>query len=200
MFYLFTILGAMALIALFNLLFPAAAPGFTAGYVIVAVLLQTVEVIAVDGIFAFAIRRLPERWFSPERRFFRVSKREVDFYRTIKIKSWKDKVLELGCFTSFSKSHFTDPGSAAYTYRFLLESAYGIVIHLVGIPMGFLIVFFCPLEYALRFGVPVALVNALLNLLPLFILRYHFPPILRMYRHNLKKEAAAAARSEGTSD
>ena len=64
-----------------------------------------IAIIAWDGIMAFLIRRLlPMSWFAPGKRIFQVSKKERKFYIGIKIKSWKDKVPELGGFTSFHKN------------------------------------------------------------------------------------------------
>lgn len=56
----------------------------------------------------------------------------------------------------------------------MLEACYGEVIHFVCIFVGFFIIFCMPLKYWLCFGLPVAIVNALLNLPSVFILRYNF--------------------------
>lgn len=181
MIYINLILAAMAAIACVNILCGAAPLP-----VIGATVLLTVAVIAVDGIFAFLIRRLPERWFSYERRIFAVGRRESGFYRAIGVKRWKRIVPDLGCFTKFPKQHLDDPTSAAYTGRYLLEAAYGIAIHAVNIPTGFLILPILP-PYALTVALPVACVNLFLSLLPVFLLRSNFPTLVRLHRRNIRK-------------
>ena len=42
--------------------------------------LGTVSVIAYDGITAFLIRRLPEKWFAAGKKAFDVSRKEKRFY------------------------------------------------------------------------------------------------------------------------
>ena len=72
MLYAITILSAMAVIIIVNTALGAATLGFSA----LAVTLLTVSVIAIDGIFAFVIRRLPERFFDYRLKLYRVPKKE----------------------------------------------------------------------------------------------------------------------------
>ena len=167
------ILVCMALIAVFSALFGGPALGFGAGYAVICTVLSTAAVIALDGLFAFLLRRLPEKWFMYTRRFFTVSAREARFYEKLGIRKWKNKIPELGGFTHFHKNKIADPRNPAYLTRYLLEADYGMAIHLCTAVTGCLIVFLCPLRYALCFGVPVGFVNAVLNLLPFFTLRYN---------------------------
>ncbi|MBQ7365236.1 MAG: hypothetical protein IJW46_06530, partial [Clostridia bacterium] len=87
--------------------------------------LGVVAVIAIDGIVAFIVRRMPQKWFSPERKLYTVPKREREFLRKTKIGVWKRFVPELGCFTGFHKDKVADPKDPAYVERFLVESNYG---------------------------------------------------------------------------
>ena len=187
MIYLVTILTSMAVIAALNLLFPA--EGVAPLSVIVAVVGLTAAVILVDGIFAFLIRRMPERWFSYGRRLFRVGERESALYRWLGVKHLTRLVPDLGGFTGFYKRTLTSPGDAAYTGRYLLEAAYGIVIHAVNILTGFLILPLAP-ALALRVALPVALVNAVLSTLPLTLLRANFPRLVRLHERNLNRAPA----------
>ncbi|MBO7293490.1 MAG: hypothetical protein J6V07_06115, partial [Clostridia bacterium] len=125
MIYLLLILLAMAVIVAVNLLVGAALWP-TVG----ATCLLTVAVIAIDGLFAFLIRRLPERLFSYEGRIFAVGRREMALYRRLCLGRWGAVLVpDLGCFTAFPKRHLLSPRDPAYTGRYLLEAAYGIVIH-----------------------------------------------------------------------
>ena len=161
----------------------------------------TVGVIAVDGIGALIVRRLlPMKWFTPERRLFRVSKKEHKFYNKIKIKSWKDKVPELGGFTSFSKSEFKGSNDAKYLKRFIIESNYGVICHIQNAICGFVIMFIpywlggnnfifpCPLSIWL----PIFCVNFVLSMLPVFILRYTTYTLSRLYDKQVKKQQSSS--------
>lgn len=150
-------------------------------------ILNTVAVIIVDGIAAFLIRRLPERWFSYESRLSRVSKKECKFYTRLGVRKWRSKVPELGMFTNFRKNKVYEPGSNDYLKRYILEANYGVVIHIACVIVGFMILFICHTECALRIGLPVALVNALLNLMPTFVLRYNLPKLQSLMRMNERR-------------
>lgn len=143
-----------------------------------------------DGVLAFLVRRLPERWFAPENPLFSVSKREQKLYRRLKISSWKKHVPELGCFTGFHKDRLRDPLNIRYTARFLMESHYGVVGHIAGAVLGFLILLL-PFLRPLAMALPIAFVNLVLNLLPTMLLRYNTPALLRLHRRNVKHGAKA---------
>jgi hypothetical protein len=137
---------------------------------------------------------LPEKWFGHERRFFQVSAKEKKFYEKLKIRKWKDKVPELGQFTNFHKNKVAEPRNNVYLERYMLEAAYGEVIHLAGCFLGFVIIFFYPLKYWLCFGFPVAVINLIMNILPYFILRYNFYKMKVLYRSNERKQRRAAEK------
>lgn len=185
MVYFIIISAAMALIVLFNSLFPGDT-GLLWYQFLLWTAVMTVGAIAIQGFCAFIIRRLPEKLFDYKRRFFRVTAREKRFYKAIGVKKWKDLVIELGMFTSFSKSKFSDPSDPAYTARFLLESCYGVVIHISCIFTGALAMFIYP-PLTLRVGIFVAIVNAFLNILPIFVLRYNLEKIAKIHERNLRR-------------
>ena len=82
---------------------------------------------------------MPNKWFDYKVEFRKVSKKESLFYEKLFIKAWKDKILELGMFTSFSKKEIKDPKSREYIERFILESNYGADIHIADAVFGFLL-------------------------------------------------------------
>ncbi len=193
MLYIYLILGANLLIIAANLILSLAFQmfGLDPIYAVILPPISTVAVIAIDGIAAFVIRRLPEKWFSNESSLCEVSKKECDFYAKIGVRKWRTKIPELGLFTGFHKNKVYEPGSNEYVKRYILEANYGFVIHIMSIPLGFLIILLCPIEWALCFGVPVALVNAALNLLPAAALRYNIPKLLSLMRMNDRRSARA---------
>ena len=169
MLYIILILLSTFLVALINICCNAF--GYSWWMLLVFSVLSTIFVIIIDGITALIIRHLPEKWFRYERKIFNVSKKEVAFYRFLNIKAWKDKVPELGGFTSFHKDKIQDPTSVQYIERFLLEIDYGWVIHIISSFTGFLILLMDykifiggNMSVGLSIGIPIAVINAILNL------------------------------------
>ena len=197
MLYLLIIFIGMFLVALFNIIFYSEILSWH--YILIATIIFTVLSLIIDGLVAFIIRRLPSKYFTGEQKIFNISKKELRFYDKIGIKKWKEKVPELGGFTSFHKNKISDPHNNEYLERFILEACYGIVIHFVSFFTSFLIIL---LDYkmfigesyiGLTIGLPVALINAVLIVLPTFILRYNLPRLKTLHKLNLrnrKKESS----------
>lgn len=158
-------------------------------------LMLPILMIAWDGISATFIRRaLPEKWFTKDVKFHNVSKAECRLYEFFGIKLWKDHVLELGMFTSFSKKKVSNPNDPEYISRFILESNYGYQIHLWNFILGILPFFFFPREIGIRFILPAFAANSILSILPLMILRYNIPRLKRLLTVVEKKSALYASR------
>ncbi len=179
-FYIISIVGSDLLICLVNILVNKHFFNLSILYIVLACLLGAVGVIAIDGLIAFFIRRaLPEKKFDYHNKRFAASKKECAFYDFLRIKDWKDRILELGVFTGFSKKSIYAPQDRAYVERFILECNYGSCIHLWNAIGGFLLIFAYPLKYIFCFGLPIACVNAFLSMLPFMVLRYN---VNRLYR------------------
>ena len=147
-----------------------------------------IAVIAWDGLMAFLIRRaLPMSWFSYGKKIFSVSKKEKKFYQSIKIKSWKDKIPELGGFTSFHKNELSSSNDVEYLKRFIIESNYGVVIHIENALLGFMI-FLIPMCSAPPVWIPIFAVNFVLSMLPVFVLRYVTYTLNRLYEKQIKSK------------
>ena len=181
MFYITVIVIANILIAAFNAL-----SGSDFFSVLLQSALATVSVIAIDGIFAFLIRRLPTKWFSADSKLFNVSKKESRIYRKRKINKWKRFVPELGGFTAFHKDRLQSASDADYLARFILESNYGVAIHIANAITGILL-FLLPFCNSPSVALPVAAVNAVLSLLPVMILRANTPALQLLYKRSIKK-------------
>ena len=154
------------------------------GYVSIYV----VGVIVVDLIFAFLVRWvMPQKWFSVENLRFTPSKKTCIFYEKLAIKKWKDKVIELGALTGFRKNKIANPTDNEYIGRFIVEANFGIVVHIACMIFGFLIMI-AYFPFAISIALPVAIVNLLLNYLPLMILRYNLPKLRTLYKFNERRE------------
>lgn len=188
MFYILIVLTTAILTSLINGIFFTGFLGMSVGKIIFYTIFHIIAVIGIDAIFAFLIRRLPSKWFKKDCGLFKIFKWERKYYERIGIKNWKDKIPEWGKLTSFSKSKLENPNDNTYVSRFLLECRYGELIHLVGMLLGFLIIFILPIKYCLNFAIPVAIVNAFLNYPSYAILRYNRPKLLVLFERNRRLE------------
>jgi hypothetical protein len=185
MFYIITITASALIIAIANTLFAFSPTLLLQNIAITA--LGVVAIIAEDALSALLIRRLtPKSLYKPNRRFFNVSTRERNFYARLRIKKWKDYVPELGVFTGFSKSEIKNSNDPEYLERFIIESNYGVVIHIANALLGFVIAFI-PLCSAPSIWIPIYAVNFILCILPVAILRYTSHTLLKLYNRSQKK-------------
>ena len=183
--YLTIIFCAMLVIALCVSL--AYGVGFfgVLGYTAFAVAL----VMLIDAVVATASRLLPAKCANHEKKIFKVTPKEKKFYEKLKIRVWKDKVPEIGQFTGFRKNKLDDPKSVEYLDRFLLESCYGEIGHFFSIILGFLLVVpygITPMWFAI--SIPVAVVNALMNIPSFCILRYNSYKLEVLRKSMIKKQ------------
>ena len=187
MFYIITIAAAAVSTILLNFFLGDVLTPSAFGMLTLKTVVGIIAVFAIDGLLAFIIRRLPEKWFAPEAKAFTVGKKERNFYRKTRINSWKKYVPEWGCFTGFHKDKMREPNDSAYIGRFLLESNYGVAGHVAGAVFGFLILLI-PFLPTLTVALPVAAVNFILSMLPTAILRFNTPALRGLYRRNIEKE------------
>lgn len=179
----------MAIICVLNAVTPSAL-SLKLWQIIVITCLYTLSAIIIDGIVAFIMRYIfPKKWFSVDNEKFAAEKKRSAFYEKLGIKKWKDKVIELGFFTGFSKSKIEDATSSTYVARYIVEANYGVAIHFTSIFIGFILLLF-KFDYSLSFALPVAIVNAFLHTLPYLILRYNLRKLHVLYKYNKKKEQA----------
>jgi glycosyl-4,4'-diaponeurosporenoate acyltransferase len=157
-------------------------------YVIIASLWCVVLQFAIDGLFAFLINKLPDKWFGVNNRLFHVTKAERKLYKKLRIRRWKDKLWELGGLGGFSKKTIANPDSPEYLEKFIIESHRGVAVHRVGYVMGFLAMLTLPNVCALTIALPVAVVNVFINSLSTMALRYNTPTLKAMYEKKLRTQ------------
>ncbi|MGN0961175.1 MAG: hypothetical protein ACI4PF_03120 [Christensenellales bacterium] len=142
-----------------------------------AIIVSVIVEILIDGLCSLICEKLPNKFYKLNNKLFQISKKEQHFYEKLGIKKWKDKVWELGALGGFRKNKIVDRNNVEYLDRFIIEVCKGMVGHIVNIFAGFLVIFILPLKYWWRIGLPVAMVGAFLNLLPILILRYNLPKL-----------------------
>ena len=184
---LWIVIPSMILIGCMDIIFVAPVMEISPWFFVVMVIVSTIYQVAVDGLFAFLCNHIPASWLK-NRKFFEVSKREQKFYEKLGIRSWKDKVLELGSMGGFSKSKIDDPNSPEYIEKFLIESYKGEIDHISGMIAGFSVIFILPLKYAWFIGVPVAIVNVVVNMMSTMILRYNTPKLKTLHKRALRNQ------------
>lgn len=189
-----TVIGtAMALIALVNLLFQTA----EWEVVLAAVVLCTAAQFLLDGLIAYIIHKLPDRYFGVDHPWYVVSERERALYKTLRVRSWKDRIWELGGLGGFSKKQIKEPNNAAYIEQFLIECNKGVLTHRLSYPIGFLpMLLWMPNVCAFTIALPVALVNLVLNILPTMALRYNTPKLKLMLQRMKRRQEHLCAEEK----
>ena len=183
-FYLTVISVAMLIISAVNIIFDTAA-----WYnIIILVVVCTALQFALDGIIAIIVNKMPDKLFGVENPLYNVSEFEKTLYRKIKVRSWKDKVWELGGLGGFSKKNLASPNSPEYIEKFIIECNKGVLTHRLSYPIGFLPMLFIPNICAFSIAVPVAVVNLFLNILPTLALRYNTPKLKLMLKRMKKNQ------------
>ncbi len=161
---------------------------------IILVVAFVVVTILIDGLVAAIIRKMPEKYFSEDKGIYKASRKELIFYKKIGVDKWKNYVPELGMFTGFSKGKVMNPNDNEYIGRFILEARYGVAIHLWSVPFSFLLLLGDYNMYTghpniiLTIALPVAVVNAILIVLPAFILKFNLHRLVKIYESNKRME------------
>jgi hypothetical protein len=180
-FYLVLIIGTAIITTIFSSIFHTFF-NLDLWFTLIYPSIMVITIIAIDGLFAFIIRRLPNKWFDEKHTGFAATKKEASFYEKLQIKKWKDKVPELGGFTAFHKDKIDDPYNTEYLKRYILEANYGMLGHLFGAIFGFAIIAIPPYSSWYAINLPIAIVNCFLSLIPMLILRYNLRKLHVLYK------------------
>ena len=155
--------------------------------------LAVVVVIIVDALIATVCRLLPKKCARHDGKLYTVSAKEKKFYEKLKIRAWKDWIPEIGHFTGFRKNKIDQPKNLEYLDRFLLECCYGEIGHSASVFSGFATLLFFPLTHTWEaISIPESVVNAVLNVLPIFVLRYNAYKLEILRKSVLKKQGIAS--------
>ena len=191
--YLFIIGVAMAIIAGINMACEVASPL----YAVVAVVFCVVLQIILDSLAALAIRLTPDRLYPAESPRYCVRGWEKKLYLKLGVRAWKDHIPDLGGIGGFSKKRLQSPDDPAYIEKYVIECHKGVLTHRLCYPLGLLVMLTLPNLCALTIGLPVAVINLILNALPTMALRYNTPMLLGMLRRMRMKQTTAANRALG---
>ena len=185
----FTTIGiAMALISAVNIAFGTAAWY----YVLISVVWCTALQFVLDGVVAFSVRMTPDRLYGIDNLLFHITEWEKELYKRLRVRSWKDKVWELGGLGGFSKKSMTSTNDPEYIKKFIVECNRGVATHRLSYPVGFVAMLTLKGTCVFTVALPVALVNLYLNILPTLVLRYNTPKLKTLYERLLKKNGTVS--------
>lgn len=174
-------------LALFNCLFGGYV--FPAWQVILWVVLAIILSILLDGLIALIHRLIPYKYYKEDNAYFREKEKERKFYEKIKIRAWKDKIPELGGkLKYFDKSKLEKDAGSEYFMTFIKETCMGEMIHFVSIICAPLLLIILPPSFTWTIGLPVVVVNMLLQIPSIFTLRYTRPKLKVAYKRAKLKE------------
>ena len=183
----FTTIGlAMAFISAANIAFETA-PWY---YILTTVVWCTALQFILDGAVAFTVRMTPDRLYGIDNPLFHITEWEKELYKRLRVRSWKDKVWELGGLGGFSKKSMASTNDPKYIKKFIVECNRGVATHRLSYPVGFVAMLTLKGTCVFTVALPVALVNLYLNILPTLVLRYNTPKLKTLYERLLKKSTA----------
>lgn len=171
-------------------------------------LLFTALEFGLDAVIAWLTRQLPEKAVDPFRRIYRVAKWEKKLYKSLGIVKWKDKIPEAGgLLANFQKKKVLDFHDNAYIYTFMKESVYAEVMHVISALAGLAVPALCAcrllwpdvmeqVHWCVRIALPVALVNFVLQALPVMVQRYVRPQLMSVYLRNQKRAERLAKKMQ----
>lgn len=181
--YLTIIFVVSCTVALFNALFAS----MGAGIAVLHTVLNVVLMVAIDAIVALIVHSVPEEKIDPFKKIFVASNKERKFYEKLGVRVWKDIIPESGkALAGFDKRQVEKPNDNTYILKFLRETCYAGIMHVISIFACFVVFAFMP--YKLSIVLPVVLTNVLLQLLPVIVQRYNRIRLISLYYFNKRHQ------------
>lgn len=143
-------------------------------------LLISFAIVLLPSFFvAVVIRILPKSWFDYNNKIYYVSEKEKNMLVKLGIRSWKDKIPDLGNTVKFKKAKLEDSKNIEYLKKFIQETCYGEMVHKYCILSALLSLFFVPRYLLLPMALPIAIVYSCLNIPSILIQRYNRPRLIK---------------------
>ena len=181
--YLTIIFVVWSITALFNGLF--AGMGF--GVALLHTSLNVALMVAIDAVVAIIVHSVPENKIDPFKKIFVANNGERKFYEKLGVRTWKDIIPESGkVLVGFDKRQIEKPNDNIYILKFLRETCYAGIMHIISVFAGFVVFAFMP--YKLSIVLPVVLTNAFLQVLPVIVQRYNRIRLISLYYFNKRHQ------------
>lgn len=167
------------------------------GEIFVLIFWSLLSLVLIDMLCALFVRYcLPKKCFNPFLKIYNTGKWERRFYERIGVRKWKDKIPEAGkYFASFNKSEVVDMSNNKYVFKFMEETAYAEVMHVLSAIFTFLIIFL-NLKASLVIALPLIVGNLILNVLPIITQRYNRPKLMMLYKRNERNKNLETAKND----
>lgn len=183
------ILLSSSLVWLFNSLFALEMLSLSVLEVFIFTFLATLVSILLDGLCAYIIRQIPEKKWNYKFFWFKECAFERKFYEKALIRKWKDSIPELGgVLKYFDKSRVQPKPDSKYIHKFILETCYGEIIHLISIFVAPVVLFIFPRTILLTITLPIMILNILLQIPPIMVQRYNRPKLILAYKRFKRAE------------
>lgn len=153
LFYLIITLIVDAVFIVINLSINHLVYNLSISYIILAVLLGTIIVFLIDFVIFGLIYILPNKWFNKDINFYKANEQQKQFYKKLGVK----------------KKDWASMGEGVLTLK---KKAFWA--HIFASVLSFLIILVFPIGYWFIFSVPIALMNFILNGIPIIAIRYNF--------------------------
>jgi len=181
--YLTIIFVASCTVALFNALFASMGVGIA----VLHTFLNIVLMVAIDAIVAIIVHSVPEEKINPFNKIFVASNKERKLYEKLGVRVWKDIIPESGkALAGFDKRQVEKPNDNTYILKFLRETCYAGIMHVISIFACFVVFAFMP--YKLSIVLPVVLTNVFLQVLPVIVQRYNRIRLISLYYFNKRHQ------------
>ena len=153
---------------------------YTFTYAIIAPFFVNAYVLVVMGIVALIMKAFPKKIWNPRNKIYLASKKEIYFIvNKLKVKTWKDRIPEMGSTSGFPKKHI-ESLEKKYIWKFLQETCYAEIMHYTSGLLGFTVLFFMTAK-DLIFTLPLLFINLALHVLPSITQRYNRYRLLQVY-------------------
>lgn len=190
--YLTIIFSTGLLCSFCNCLFAQDYLGATALEIINITWLAVFISFLIDALCAFMIRQIPERKINEKSNFFKVRKWEKKMFSFLKVKKWKDNIPELGGMLKFfDKSFVQDKVDSKYMMKFIKETCYAEIMHVVSLFFAPLVLIILPRNFLLTIVLPVMIVNILLQIPPVLVQRINRPKLEIAFKRLKRTEETA---------
>jgi len=187
--YLSIIFSTGLIVSFSNCLWAQGYLGANALEIIVMTWLAIFLSFLLDGLCAYSIRQIPEEKLNHKSNFFKERKCEKKIYKFFKVRKWKDIIPELGGLLKyFDKSCVQEKVDSKYMMKFIKETCYAEIMHIVSIFVAPLVLIILPRVYLLTVILPVMIVNILLQIPPIFVQRFNRPKLEVAYKRLSRDE------------
>ncbi len=196
-YYVIAIAMGSALIFGANALWVVPSTRFTVLHALSFTVLAVAEAFLIDAAVALLVRyAVPKSYYDPLKKRYACARWEKKLYTRLGIRRWKDKIPETGgLLVGFPKDRVLDMHDNEYIFKFMEETCYAEVMHVWSAVLGFAVLALCPSPLRLTAALPVALVNLILQLLPVAVQRFVRPQLLRIYNANARRAAGSLPKN-----